>query len=156
MPTALALIVFAITWLIWSGYAKPQLLLLGAAACLLVTLLARRIGFFAADAYVLHLSCGLPRFWGWLAGEIVRSNLRVAYQVLRPRLAIDPSTIVVDASALPPVGQALLANTITITPGTLAIDANHGRIVVHCLTRHDAAELRKGIAARRVAALLER
>jgi len=52
-----------------------------------------------------------------------------------------------------PVDQAILANSITLTPGTLALDVHDGEIIVHALTRAGADELERGEMDRRVAAL---
>lgn len=144
---------FAATWLLWSGHYVPLLLVLGAASVGLVLMVARRTGFFDADVYSLHLGPRLPAFWLWLIKEIARSNLKVARIVLRRRLEIEPTWVTVDASHLPPAVQATLANAITLTPGTVSVDVDRGRIEVHCLTREIADELRGGEMLRRAAAL---
>jgi multicomponent Na+:H+ antiporter subunit E len=59
----------------------------------------------------------------------------------------------VDASSLDEFGQAMLGNSITLTPGTLTLQLRDGRLRVHCLTREGAAELADGEMTRRVAAL---
>lgn len=142
MMVALAL--FAVTWLLWSGVYVPFVLVLGAASCLLVLGLSRRTGFFEADLYSLHLGPRLPRFWLWLLKEIVKANIAVARIVLHPRLPISPRLITIDARGLPSVSLATLANAITLTPGTLAIDVDQGRIEVHCLTAESAEQTQRG------------
>ena len=62
----------------------------------------------------------------------------------------------IDGSALGPVDQALLGNSITLTPGTLTLDVHEGRLLVHALTPSGAAALRGGEMQRRVAALRKR
>jgi multicomponent Na+:H+ antiporter subunit E len=132
---ALAGLLFAATWLLWSGMLKPLLLGLGSASVLLVLWLALRIGFFEPSMHALHLFGRLPRFWLWLIPEIVKANLAVTRIVLSPGRAVSPCITTVDASALSHVSQAVLANAITLTPGTLTLDVDAGRIEVHCLTR---------------------
>lgn len=139
--TVLAGAVFAATWILWSGLFKPLLLVLGLASVLVVLVLARRIGFFEPSLHTLHMLARLPRFWLWLLPEIVKSNLAVARIVLSPRPPISPRITVVDASRLSPASQAVLANAITLTPGTLALDVDAGRIEVHCLTAAAARDL---------------
>ena len=135
---------FAATWLVWSGHYTPLLLALGAGCCALVFVLALRTGFFTVEAYTLHLGPNLPRFWGWLLVEIVRSNIAVARLVLRRKLDVRPVIVTVDARHLSPVAQATLANSITLTPGTVTLDVDAGRIEVHCLTQEIADDLRRG------------
>ena len=144
---------FAATWLLWSGHYGSLLLVLGTVSVGLVLILARRTGFFDADVYSLHLGPRLPAFWLWLIKEIVRSNLSIARIVLRRRPAIEPTLVTVDASHLPSAVQATLANAITLTPGTVSVDVDRGRIEVHCLTREIADDLRGGEMLRRATAL---
>lgn len=144
---------FVATWLLWSGHYTALVLALGAASCVLVLLLARRTGFFDTDVYSLHLGPRLPAFWLWLLKEIVRSNVAVARIVLGRRLEISPTWVTIDAAHLPVAVQATLANAITLTPGTVSVDIDRGKIEVHCLTREIAEELRGGEMLRRATAL---
>ncbi len=149
MRIAIAFVVFVVTWLLWSGIYQPLVLALGALSCLLVTLLAVRIGFFDKDIYALHLGPRLPSYWLWLLKEIFTANLQVARIVLSPTLPIRPTIVTIDASELPPVSQATLANAITLTPGTLVMDIDSGRIEAHCLTTEAATALEDGEMLRR-------
>jgi len=153
LRNTLTLLLFFLTWLLWSGMYVPLLLVLGAASCALVTWLAKRIGFFDIELYVLHQSPRLPGFWVWLIKEIFKSNFEVARIILSPRMPIQPQIITIDASDLPGPSQATLANAITLTPGTLTLDIDNGRIEVHCLTDDSARELRQGEMTRRAAKL---
>lgn len=153
LRTAFVAALFAATWLLWSGIYAPVTLFLGAVSCILVTVLAVRIGFFDSELYALHFGKRLPGYWLWLLKEIVRSNVNVARIVLSPRLPIEPTVITIEASELPPVSQATFANSITLTPGTVSTDVNRGVIEVHCLTRDIADELRSGEMLRRVSRL---
>lgn len=153
LRTVLTLLLFFVTWLLWSGIYVPLLLVLGAASCVLVTVLAKRIGFFDLELYALHLSPRLPSFWFWLIKEIFKANFEVARIVLSPRMPIQPQIITIDATDLPGPSQATLANAITLTPGTLTLDIDSGQIEVHCLTADSARELKQGEMSRRAAKL---
>jgi multicomponent Na+:H+ antiporter subunit E len=148
-----ALAIFLITWLLWSGIYTPLLLALGAGSCLAVLLLARRTGFFDPAVYALHLGPRLVPFWGWLSAEIIKANWNVARIVLSPRPAIQPVLVTLDARGLTPVAQAILANSLTLTPASVSVDVEDGRIVVHCLTKASAADVRSGAMLRRVTRL---
>lgn len=153
LRTAFVAGLLAATWLLWSGIYVPLTLFLGAVSCVLVTILATRIGFFDSELYALHFGKRLPGYWLWLLKEIFRSNVKVARIILSPRLPIEPTVITVDAGELPPVSQATFANSITLTPGTVSTDVNRGLIEVHCLTREFADELRQGEMLRRITRL---
>ena len=145
--------VLAIAWLLWSGLYKPLLLGLGALSCALTLIIARRMGYFEKEVFAFRYNLSLIGFWAWLGKEIVKSSLQVARIVLTPTLRIDPKVVELDASDLDPVDQALLGNSITLTPGTLTLDVHEGRMLVHALTPESAAAVLDGEMIRRVAAL---
>ncbi len=146
------LIVLATAWLLWSGLYKPLLLFLGAVSCTLCVWLAIRMGFFNTRP-ILHLLPRLPFYWLWLLKEIAKSSLEVARVVLSPKMNISPMIVDFEAAPRSEMGQVILGNSITLTPGTITLDIYKGRLVVHCLTKEGAAALREGEMNRRVAAL---
>lgn len=152
MRAFLMLLLLGVTWLLWSGIAEPLILALGLLSCLLTLYLAHRMGFFKRENFSLHLSPRLPRFWAWLLVEIFKANLAVAAAVLLPRRFIKPTVVDLHTDA-GPIGQTLLANAITLTPGTVTLDVDEGRLRVHCLTRAAADALQAGEMSRRVAAV---
>ncbi len=145
-----------VAWVLWSGYLKPLLLGLGALSCLLTVWIVRRMGYFDDETYAFHYDWRLLGFWAWLGGEVVKSSIEVARVVLRPRIDVEPQVVAIDASSLGPVDQALLGNSITLTPGTLTLDVHEGRLLVHALTPNGAASLEGGEMQQRVAALRKR
>lgn len=150
----LALLVpLAAAWLLWSGIYKPLLLVLGAFSCLLTVYIKHRMKYFEADVFALRFGRRLISYWLWLAKEVIKSSLDVARIVLSPSLPISPEVVTIKASCKHPVDQAILANSITLTPGTLALDVHNGEIIVHALTSEGADELRRGEMDRRVLAL---
>ena len=154
MLTLVLLLIAA--WVLWSGYLKPLLLGLGALSCLLTVWIVRRMGYFDDETFAFHYDWRLLGFWAWLGGEVVKSSIEVARVVLAPRIDVEPQMVDIDGRSLEPVDQALLGNSITLTPGTLTLDVHEGRLLVHALTPSGAAALRGGEMQRRVAALRKR
>ncbi len=140
-------------WLLWSWLFKPLLLGLGLFSCLLVLYLARRMGYFDGELFALRVSGRLFAYWGWLGKEIVKSSLEVSRIVLDPKLPISPRTVEIDAQTADRVDQTILANSITLTPGTLSLDVHSGTIKTHSLTESGARALASGEMARRAAAV---
>lgn len=95
---------------------------------------------------VLRAALFLP----YLLYAVVRANLAMAYVVLHPSLPIEPSVVRIPAPA-GRVARALLANSITLTPGTLTVDLTDDELVVHALTAGSRADLESGTLARAVA-----
>ena len=140
-------------WLLWSGIYKPLLLGLGMLSCALTIYVKQRMDYFETDVFALRFGRRLFGYWLWLAKEVVKSSLDVARIVLSPSLPISPKVVKIKASCEHPVDQAILANSITLTPGTLALDVYKGEITVHALTQAGADELERGEMDRRVLAL---
>ena len=155
MRAVLLLGLLMAAWVLWSGQFQPLLLALGAFSCLLTAYLTRRMGYFDNEVFALRFGLRLFSYWAWLAREVLRSSIDVARVVLDPRLPISPQTIEIKASASHPVDQAILGNSITLTPGTLTLDVSNGQLLVHALTAEGAEALEEGEMLRRVAAIHE-
>jgi multisubunit Na+/H+ antiporter MnhE subunit len=89
-------------------------------------------------------------FLPYLLYEIVKANLGVAYVILHPDLPIDPKTVSYDPGTEGRFERAVLANAITLTPGTLTVDANGDSFSVHALTDSSRAGLEAGSLRRAV------
>lgn len=139
-------------WLLWSGIYKPLVLGLGVLSCTLSVYLAYRLGFFS-EATPLHVIPRLPRFCGWLLVDVVKSSFMVARMVLHPKLPISPTVVEFETAPKGPIGQVILGNSITTSPGTVTLDVSNNRLRVHCLTRDAANELLSGQINRRAAEL---
>ncbi len=140
-------------WLLWSGLYKTLLLGLGAFSCLLTLYIVHRMGCFDRQAFALPYSFNLLRYWVWLFREMVLSSLQVSRIVLTPALRVEPRVVEIRATAQHPMDQAILGNSITVTPGTLTLDVHDGVLKVHSLTREGAESLLSGDMDRRVAGL---
>ncbi|MBU2573645.1 MAG: Na+/H+ antiporter subunit E [Elusimicrobia bacterium] len=135
-------------WLALSGELTALLLLSGTAAALLTAALARGdlekpttgAGFF------VRFLAYLP----WLFRQIALSNLDVAYRVLHPRRPIDPKILRIKNPCRTNLGSVILANSITLTPGTVTIDADGDELIVHAITQGAAQLLLSGEMQARV------
>jgi multicomponent Na+:H+ antiporter subunit E len=139
-------------WLLLSGHGEPFLIALGVLSTGGVLFVARRMGFVGAATFPPSLLIRLPRYWLWLAVEIVKSNIAVARVILDPRLPIAPEIVDVAASQRSEIGRVTFANSITLTPGTISLALEDDKITVHALTREAAADLATGEMDRRVTA----
>jgi len=144
----LLFVVCVLFWLVLSGHYTPLYIGLGLVSAAVVTWLNRR------DEIVSHVVRALPglvRYTPWLLWQIVQSNLQVARLVLDPFLPIDPVVVRVRTGMRQDLAVATLANSITLTPGTVTVDLVDGELVIHALTPATAAAVAEGEMARRVA-----
>ena len=62
---------------------------------------------------------------------MIRANLDVAYRVLHPRRPIKPGIVRIRISLKNPLGKLTLANSITLTPGTMTIQIVDDKYYIH-------------------------
>lgn len=79
--------------------------------------------------------------------ELVLANLRVAFDVITPSYNMQPSIIAVPLDVETDAEITLLANLITLTPGTLSLDVSDDRkwLYVHAMYARDPESLRREI-----------
>ncbi len=65
--------------------------------------------------------------------ELVKSNLDIAMIVLSPSLPIKPGIVEVETKLKSKLGRMVLANSITLTPGTLTVKIENDTFFIHCV-----------------------
>lgn len=86
----------------------------------------------------------LVAFVGFYVVDLVRSNLRVARQVLAPELDIHPAVVAVELEPLSDGELLTLTGLLTISPGTLTLDVSEDSrtLYVHVMDARDPDEVR--------------
>jgi len=138
-------------WLLWSGHYTPLLLSFGATSCVIALFIAYRMDALeSTEEHPIRLSLRLFTYIPWLLGAIVKANIDIARRILSPSMPISPNIVHVEASQHTEVGQAIYANSITLTPGTITLLVRDGTLTIHALTQESAADLKTGDMDRRV------
>jgi len=137
-------------WIMISGDFGPLNLSLGLISVLLVVAICRRMDVVDQESQPFHLSTRLPVYWAWLAFRVVRSNLDVTCRIWAPGKSISPTVLRLRVSQQTALGRVIYANSITLTPGTVTLAIEDDEILVHALTRADAAALETGDMDRQV------
>lgn len=86
----------------------------------------------------------LVQYAVWLVWNVVLANIDVARLILHPRMPIDPQLITFRTKLRDPLARVLVANSITLTPGTVTIDLQGRQYLVHALTRKSASAIESG------------
>ncbi|MFC3075818.1 Na+/H+ antiporter subunit E [Shinella pollutisoli] len=147
MRRLLAPAVLALAWAAVTGsFAWPNLVL-GLAVAALALFFVR--GHARAGARPAAVRPGrLLSLLALFVKELALSAWRVAVLVARPRMVLRPGIFAFPLTVTSDFEIALLANLITLTPGTLSVDVSEDRRVlyVHALDCSDPAGARRGIA----------
>ncbi len=79
--------------------------------------------------------------------EMIKANLQVAYEVSTPKLRMEPGIVKVPLDVKSNIGITLLANLISLTPGTLSLDVSNDKKVlfVHAMYINDKEKFIDGI-----------
>lgn len=144
------------TWLLLHNSVAPGQWLLGGVLALLLPWLLERLWPETPRPRRLDL---LPLYLGRLLWDIVISNLSVARLILNrsPATTLHPAFISLPLALRDERAIAILAATITLTPGTMAVELSIDRreLLMHCLDLDDAATLIATLRQRYEALLLE-
>ena len=70
--------------------------------------------------------------WMFLV-ELIRANINMMRYVYSPRIDVDPGVVTVKTGLKSPIGRLALANSISLTPGSLVLDMSGEELTVHCL-----------------------
>lgn len=125
-------------WLLLSGFFTPFLMAAGAGSALAVVWFARRMDVVDHEGHPIQLGPKALIYWIWLIQEIIKSAWDVSKIILHPSLPISPTMVRFKPSQTTDVGLVLHANSITLTPGTIAIEVSPQEFLVHGLTRAGA------------------
>ncbi|MBA4176663.1 MAG: cation transporter [Leptothrix sp. (in: Bacteria)] len=125
-------------WLLLSGFFTPFLLAAGVGSALAVVWFARRMDVVDHEGHPIQLGARALLYWPWLLKEIVKSAWDVSKIILHPKLPISPTLVRFKPTQKTDVGLVIHAQSITLTPGTITIEAGPNEFLVHGLTRSGA------------------
>lgn len=119
--------------LTWHEIQKQGLppFVVGVGASVVIAVLSRNLfpGISLHPRRVIYFLAYIPAFL-W---EMIKSNFDVAYRVLHPKMPINPGIVRIPVTLKSNYGKTILANSITLTPGTLTLDVKDQNFYVHWL-----------------------
>lgn len=131
------LLLYFLVWVIFNGAVTGEILLFGVGVALLI------FGFVCKFMdYNWHKELLIYRRGGYflwyilvLVVEIVRANIAVIRLIVSRRVVPEPVLVVFRTRLKTRMGRVILANSITLTPGTITVSLNGDELVVHCLDK---------------------
>jgi len=119
-------------WLMLTFEFTAANIIVGAVASLITAAIFAR--FFIKNVYKLIQ----PKRYGWFLvylvvfiWECLKANIDVAYRVLHPAMPIRPGIVKVKTTLKSDMAKMLLANSITMTPGTISVDIIDDYLYIH-------------------------
>lgn len=143
-----------LVWLILNGKVTVEICLFGLLISAALFFFMCRFADYSVRKELLlyRLLPLLMQYAAVLVAEIVKANLAVLKLVLNPELQPEPELIYFDTDLKSDLAKVMLANSITLTPGTITVTVEGNHFCVHCLDR----ELGEGIESSVFVSLLKR
>jgi multicomponent Na+:H+ antiporter subunit E len=139
MSFLITTIVMFAFWILLSGEFTFILITSGVVASLITAYLSHDIFVGKADlktetGRVFKFIVYIP----WLLWEIILANVEIAYLVLNPKPLVDPQIVRFKNDLKTDLGIVTLAHSITLTPGTVTVEANREEFVIHAIWQKSA------------------
>jgi multicomponent Na+:H+ antiporter subunit E len=156
---AIFLLFFGI-WIIFSGQFDAFHLTLGILSSAFITFISSDFLFLDRSRKLserLKEACRFPGYFLWLLYQILLSNIHVLKLALSPRGMdeVEPSIIRIKTRLKTDFGRYVLANSITLTPGTITIDVQDDELLIHSISKHTAAGVKDDAMERRISKVFE-
>ncbi len=124
--------VFFGLWVIFTASLAPGELFVGLAVAII-------IAYLVFDKFTVRGFENLSprRVWYFLLYlpfflfEVIKSNIDVAYRVLHPKMPIKPGIVAIKTTLKSDISKLILANSITLTPGTFTLDIIDDIYLIH-------------------------
>lgn len=139
-------LVYFFLWVILNGRITLEIVVAGALISIMLDLFVKRVLGInpAASSFMTFLKL-LPDalFYGAvLLVEIIRANLSISRLALAPEIDVEPCLVKFTTPLKTSAARIALANSITLTPGTITVSLEGDELVVHALNREIAGGLR--------------
>ena len=134
-------------WLLLNASLANDVLVVGAVAAAIITFLFRNgLGFFSELRLNPRALLTTVLYFLFFIKELVKANLNLASIVLAPSLPLNPGIVKVRTRLKSKMGRLMLANSITLTPGTLTVEMLGEWLYIHWVTV-DSADIDEATAA---------
>lgn len=126
----LAIVAF---WIGNSGHYTPLMLGFLALSVVITVVLCWRLKIIDREGAPYVRIFGFLTYWPWLVWEVIKANWVVIKACLRADLDITPTLVKVKTVCKSDLAKVTFANSITLTPGTITVDIEGDKLLVHGL-----------------------
>ena len=131
------LLLFFLAWVVFNGRLTLEIALFGVVvSCAVYAFICKFMDY--SPQKELRFYKKIPLFFQYiwcLLREIVSANIAVYRMILTRRERIEPVIVHVHTDLKTQTGRMLLANSITLTPGTITVAMTDTELLVHCLDK---------------------
>ena len=147
----MSLVYFAL-WVVFNGRVTLEIFIAGALIALMLDLFIKKVLrlnlTFSALLKFLKIFPDILVYGVVLLIEILKANFAIIKLVLAPDIEVEPCLVKVNTPLKTEAARTALANSITLTPGTITVLLEGNELVVHALNREIAEGLQGSIFER--------
>ena len=131
------LLLFFLAWIVFNGRITLEIVLFGIAIALAVfAFVCKFMDFSIQREWNFYRRLPLfARYVFVLIREIITANLAVCRMILTRREVMEPVLVRVHTDLKTETARVILANSITLTPGTITVSMTDQELLVHCLDK---------------------
>ena len=131
------LLLFFLVWIIFNGRLTMEIALFGIAVAGAVFGFVCRFMEYSLkkELRFYRLMPAFVQYLYYLIKEIVFSNITVSRMILTRKEEMEPVIVHVRTSLKSEIARVILANSITLTPGTITVSLTDDKLLVHCLDK---------------------
>jgi multicomponent Na+:H+ antiporter subunit E len=143
-----------ILWLLLTASLSADEIITGILVAVVAAVATPRLAVFSGFRLVPSAPLAILRYLFNFSLALIKANFDMARRVLTPSLPLKPAVVEIQTSLQSELGKLLLANSITLTPGTLTIDVIGDRMLIHWIDAQPGEDIMH--ATREIAAGFER
>lgn len=129
---SISFVILLVTWLLLNGNLEIITIISGIIiSVLLAFIFCKKCDVFSDIKFTPKAFFYFIIYFFVFIAELIKSNFDVARRVLTPSLPINPGIVEVKTKLKSKIGRIILANSITLTPGTLTIDMKDDSLFIH-------------------------
>ena len=131
------LVLFFLAWIIFNGQITPEIIAFGIAVSLaLFAFVCKYMDYsLRRELRLYRMLPMLAQYLFLLIREIIQANLSVSRMILTRKETMEPVLVHVKTNLKSEAAKVLLANSITLTPGTITVSMTGQTLLVHCLDK---------------------
>lgn len=131
------LLLFFAVWIVFNGRLTLEIAIFGiAVAGLMFAFMCQFMDYSPRKERAFYKKFPLfCRYVVLLVKEIVKANVVVCKMLLNRREVIEPTIVKVHTNLKTETARVMLANSITLTPGTITVSMEGRELLVHCLDK---------------------
>ncbi len=124
-------LVFFASYILLAGLHVQELMLGALVSVILTIILAKFVNYTIDYRFPVKLLVFIFAFLPVFIWQLILSNIDVARRVLSPSLPLNPGFVKIKTDLKGDFGKLALANSITLTPGTLSVDVDGEYLFIH-------------------------